>query len=507
MASQSFSAPRDNHLTRKNAWGSFWAYHARMVIDITEAHRALEMGEFFPYFQPLVELRTGQLTGFEVLARWKHADAGMIMPDVFIPLAERDGWIGALTHQIIGKAFTSALSMSSSLQLSVNISPIQLRDHSLPSQIESISWQTGFSLNRVMIEITESALTDNLERARLIAELLKELGCKLALDDFGTGYSSLLHLQSLPFDELKVDRSFVTSMLHQRDSRKIVAAVIGLGQSLGLATVAEGVETQEMAEMLLCLGCDIGQGWLFGKPEPAENLPSALSLPRKGISTSVAFPWKNPSFGSLRGLPAQKLAQLQAVYDWAPVGLGFLDRNLRYINLNRELADIGGHSVDEYLGKTVQEMVPGLYPKFEPYILRALNGEPMVGLEVNHPATDGKIGKTFLASYQPALDESGEVVGVSVAVLDFTARKQAEEGLQQYERVVEGLEEMIVVVDRDYRYVLANRAFLDNRSTTKDQLIGSLVSDFLGQKTFEILVKSRLDECFKGSVVKYEMKS
>lgn len=497
---------RRNHPALKNVGGSFWAYHARMVINITEAHRALDEGEFFPCFQPLVELRTGHLTGFEVLARWKHA-GGMIMPDVFIPLAERDGWIDALTHQIMLQAFTSALSMPSSLQLSVNISPIQLRDSSLPAQIESVCKRTGFSLKRLIVEITESALTDNLQQARLIANELKELGCKLALDDFGTGYSSLLHLQSLPFDELKVDRSFVTSMTLQRDCRKIVAAVIGLGQSLGLTTVAEGVETQEKAEMLLWLGCDIGQGWLFGKPEPAENLSSALAEPRHGISTSIAFPWKNTHFSSLQGLPALKLAQLQAVYDGAPVGLGYLDRDLRYVNLNRQLAELGESTIEEHLGRTVQEMVPDLFPRFEPYIRRALQGEAITGLEINAPATETRSAKTSLVSYQPVLDEGGEVVGVSVAVLDFTARKQAEESLHQYERVVEGLEEMIVVVDRDYRYVLANRAFLDNRATTKDQLLGSLVSDYLSKETFENLVKAKLDECFKGSVVKYEMKS
>src|SRR5580658_8687832 len=478
-----------------------------MVINSTEAHRALDEGEFFPYFQPLVELRTGHLTGFEVLARWKHADAGMIMPEAFIPLAEKDGWIGALTHQMMRKAFTSALSLPSSLQLSINISPIQLRDPSLPSQIEHVSKLTGFPLNRLMVEITESALNDNLEQARLIAEELKELGCKLALDDFGTGYSSLLHLQSLPFDELKVDRSFVTSMVWQRGSRKIVAAVVGLGQSLGLTTVAEGVETQEKAEMLMWLGCDIGQGWLFGKPEPAESLSSAVAVPRKGISTSIAFPWKNTPFSSLQGLPAHKLAQLQAVYDGAPVGLGFLDRNLRYVSLNRQLAEMGGSTIEEHLGRTVQEMVPNLYPKFESYLRSAMQGEAITGLEINVPATETSSARTSLVSYQPAHDESGEVVGVSVAVLDFTARKQAEESLQQYERVVEGLEEMILVVDRDYRCVLANRAYLDNRSATKDQLIGSLVSDLLGKESFDTLVKGKLDECFMGSVVKYEMKS
>lgn len=476
-----------------------------MAIDLADVNRGLEDGEFLPYFQPQVQLRSGELTGFEVLARWNHAIKGLIPPDDFIPLAERDGWIHAMTSQILKKAFSSALSLPGGLQLSVNISPIQLRDRSLTKQFEEVAKQTGFSLDRVMVEITESALTDNPAQARLTAEELKELGCKLTLDDFGTGYSSLLHLQSLPFDELKVDKGFVSTMLDKRDSRKIVAAVVGLGQSLGLTTVAEGVESLEQAEMLLWLGCDTGQGWLFGRPQPAENLPTVVNAPRQKIATGIAFPWKNLSVGSMEGLPAQKLAQLQAIYDGAPVGLGFLDRNLRHVNLNRQLAEMGGHSVEEYLGRTAQEMVPDLYAKFEPYINRALQGEAIAGFEINMPATSASGARTYLVSYQPARDEAGEVVGVSVAALDFTARKQAEEQLQRYERVVEGLEEMIVVIDREYRYVLANRSFLDYRSTTREKLLGRTVSDALGKEIFEDLVKGKLDECFAGKVVNYEL--
>jgi PAS domain S-box-containing protein len=476
-----------------------------MAIDLVNVNRALEMGEFLPYFQPQVQLRSGKLTGFEVLARWNHAVKGLIPPDDFIPLAERDGWIHALTSQILEKAFRSALSLPRALQLSVNISPIQLRDRTLARQFDDIARLTGFSLERVMVEITESAMTDNPAQARMTAEELKELGCKLTLDDFGTGYSSLRHLQSLPFDELKVDKSFVFTMVEKRDSRKIVAAVVGLGQSLGLTTVAEGVETAEQAEMLLWLGCDTGQGWLFGRPQPAENLSAALSAPRQKIATGIAFAWKNLSIGSMEGLPAQRLAQLQAVYDGAPVGLGFLDRGLRYVNLNRQLAEMGGRSIEEYLGRTVQEMVPDLYLKFELYLRRALQGEAIAGFEINMPATEASGARTYLVSYQPARDEAGEVVGVSVAALDFTARKQAEEQLQRYERVVEGLEEMIVVINREYRYVLANRSFLDYRATTREKLLGSLISDSLDREVFEGVVKRKLDECFAGKIVNYEL--
>ena len=148
-----------------------------MAIDLAEINRALENGEFLPYFQPQVQLRSGKLTGFEVLARWNHATKGIIPPDDFIPLAERDGWIHALTSQIMEKAFRSALQLPGALQLSVNISPIQLRDRSLAKRFEEVARLTGFLLERVMVEITESAMTDNPAQARLTAEELKELGC------------------------------------------------------------------------------------------------------------------------------------------------------------------------------------------------------------------------------------------------------------------------------------------------------------------------------------------
>ena len=212
--------------------------------DATALQGALDRDEFFPVFQPIVELRTGRLTGFELLARWRHAT-----PDEFIPWIEASGLSSRLTQTLLGKAFSSIPLLQSSLHLSCNLSPIQLQNCEIPALIASCAEQGKFPLDRLTLEVTESALLKDLPRANAIAHELKQLGCRLALDDFGTGYSSLLHLQSLPFDKLKVDRSFVSSMTEVRESRKIVAAVVGLGQSLGLTTVAEGIETPAEASM------------------------------------------------------------------------------------------------------------------------------------------------------------------------------------------------------------------------------------------------------------------
>jgi PAS domain S-box-containing protein len=400
-----------------------------MSIGIMDAHRGLQNGEFVPYFQPLIIIRTGQLAGFEMLARWNHPTAGVIAPDDFIPLAERDGWIGELTQALLRKGFAAAASLHQPLTIALNISPVLLHDGKLPEQIRSAAELTGFSLNCLVVEITESALTSDMEHAGIIARQLKAMGCGLALDDFGKGYSSLLHLQSLPFDKIKIDRSFVSSMTERRESRKIVGAVVGLGQSLGLTTIAEGVETLEQDEMLLWLGCDLAQGWLYGRPVPAEELLDVVSaarqraVPRRELE-SIPHRLSSSKFDSP---PAQRLAQLQAVYDGAPVGLAFLDCNLRYVTLNRRLAEMNGFSMEEHLGRTVAEMIPELWPTVEPYIRSALKGVAISDVEVVKPRSGPNGGKTILLSYQPARDEAGEVVGVSVSMVDITAFKQAQE--------------------------------------------------------------------------------
>lgn len=405
-----------------------------MVFAEADFPRAFEDDEFFPVFQPLVELRTGQLAGFEILARWNHRELGLIAPDEFIPELERSGLISRLTQTMLAKAFASPAIVNSSLTLAANISPDQLLGSDLPERLAEVAEQAGFALERLTIEITESALVDDLQRAKAVADWLKALGCKLALDDFGTGYSSLKHLNALPFDELKVDRSFVSSMTEKRESRKIVASVIGLGHSLGLMTVAEGVETQEQANMLLLLGCDFGQGWLHGMPVSAHELPHTVAeLQKKGSSAIPLSMEQNPIL-SLEALPAQRLAQLQAIYDGAPVGLCFLDRKMRYVSLNKQLTQMNGVPAAAHLGRTVAQVIPHVFPRVEPFIRRALEGEPVSGVEIKRlRADEDGDERTLMGSYQPARDEAGEVVGVVVALMDVTSRKRTEDALKESE--------------------------------------------------------------------------
>lgn len=402
----------------------------------TDLRRALDADEIVPYFQPIVELRTGILTGFEALARWRHPIQGPVSPDIFIPLAEENGLIGMLTRNLLRRVFTVAASLPEELSVSFNISPLQFGDRTLSQQIRSAAQVARFSLKRLVLEITESALISNIEQAQSVARELKDLGVSLALDDFGTGYSSLRHLQALPFDELKIDASFVREMSETKESRKIVAAIIGLGHSLSLTTVAEGIETKGQADMLLRLGCDVGQGWLYGPPVPPGDLASFLSTQSlsPSSSTSTAKKSDSDSLPNLEAMPAQRLAQLQAIYEGAPVGLCFLDRNLRYVSINKQLALMNEVSIADHLGRTVSDVIPELSLQIEPYLRRVLQGETFTDLEFNSPRKNAEgVNITMFVAYLPVFDESNEVVGVSAAVLDITSRKLIEKALRESE--------------------------------------------------------------------------
>ena len=287
-------------------------------------------------------------------------------------------------------------------------------------------------MQQVKIEITETALLNDLERPKKIACELKEMGCRLSLDDFGTGASSLRHLHALPLDELKVDRSFVATMTQKRESRKIVAAVVGLGQSLGLTTVAEGIETEEQAAIMLRLGCARGQGWLYGRPVAAGQLPQVIKSIQDEPHASPTLLWQNNfEVSSLEAQPTLRLAQLRAIYDGAPVGLCFLDKQLRYVNLNERLARMNGQPVAAHLGRTVKEMMPNGFQRYEPFLFRALRGEAIGAVRLARPShIPGEPDRIVLASYQPVWDEADEVIGVSVAIVDITEHLGAVEPAQ-----------------------------------------------------------------------------
>jgi diguanylate cyclase (GGDEF)-like protein len=239
----------------------------------------LEHGQFEPYFEPQVDLATGAIVGFEVLARWNHPLSGIIAPDMFIPVAEEIGLIGRLSEQVIGEALREAAAWDARIKISVNISPSQLADGWLAQRIVRMLAETAFPAERLVVEVTESSLFADLDLARSIVTSLKNQGIRLALDDFGTGFSSLSHLRSLPFDIIKIDRSFVTNINARRESLAIVRAVTTLAGALSVPVCVEGIENEATFQTVVRLGCAIGQGWYFGKPMTAEQARDLLLAP------------------------------------------------------------------------------------------------------------------------------------------------------------------------------------------------------------------------------------
>jgi PAS domain S-box-containing protein len=448
-----------------------------MLVDALTVRRAIEKEELYPCFQPLVEIRTGRLTGLEVLARWLHPEHGLILPDNFIAVAEAEGLIGELMQRMLNKALPALAALPEYLLVQVNVSPLQLQDPGLPEQVHRAAREFGFETDRLVIEITESALVNNLRAAQQIAGDLKALGCRLSLDDFGTGYSSLSHLQALPFDQLKVERSFVESITTRRESRKIVAAVVGLGHSLGLTTVAEGVQSAAQAEMLLRLGCDIGQGWFYGLPVEAHQLAALVAEAPKTLSPEPASAQSDWIVSSAEALPAQRLAQLQAIYNGAPVGLCFLDRNLRYISLNKRFADLIGAPISFLIGRRAKELTTEIYPNIEPYLLRVLQGEAISDVEGVLPSgTPGEPNRTLLLNYQPTVDEGGEVIGVSIAAVDITNRKIVENALHEsedhYRNMVELNPHIPWILDREGNVVDYSSRWEKLTGRTKAETLG-----------------------------------
>ncbi len=241
---------------------------------------AIPRGEIVPYFEQQIDLTTGKLSGFEVLARWEHPMRGLIPPDRFIPIAEETGLIAELSMTIMRQAFLAARDWDAGLTLSVNISPLQLRDPWVAQKIIKLLTETGFPAHRLEIEITETALFENLALAQSIAGSIKNQGISLALDDFGTGYSSLAHLRALPFDRIKIDRGFVSSINENAESAAIVNAINRLGESLNLPITAEGIEDAAIEQRLQMMGCSRGQGYYYGRPLSIANTRRLLAEKR-----------------------------------------------------------------------------------------------------------------------------------------------------------------------------------------------------------------------------------
>lgn len=242
---------------------------------LSEMRSAMERDEFRLRVQPKISLNTGQVVGFEALARWEHPERGFLFPNEFIAFAEQTGFIRTLTRWVLDQSAALCQQLAATgidLKVSVNLSTRDLLDQDLPLKFREILARHQLAPSSFCLEITESAIMDDPVRAQQTLERLHAMGFSLSIDDFGTGYSSLAYLKRLPVDELKIDKSFVLNMEHDMDDTKIVRSTIDLGHNLGLRVVAEGIESEAAWHLLAALGCDQGQGHFMGRPIPGDQL-------------------------------------------------------------------------------------------------------------------------------------------------------------------------------------------------------------------------------------------
>jgi diguanylate cyclase (GGDEF)-like protein len=260
---------------------------ARRALEL-DLRKALENGEFEIYYQPLVNLESERICGFEALLRWHHPERGLIPPGDFIPLAEETALIVLIGEWVLRQACEEAAKWPQDIDLAVNLSPVQFKSPHLCQLVMNALASSGLQARRLELEITESVLLFNSESTLATLHRLRALGVRISMDDFGTGYSSLSYLRSFPFDKIKIDQSFVHDLASNPDSMAIIRAVTGLGASLGMTTTGEGVETQEELDYLKKEGCTEAQGYFYSRPKPAAEVHAMLARQQAVHSKAVA---------------------------------------------------------------------------------------------------------------------------------------------------------------------------------------------------------------------------
>lgn len=373
-----------------------------------------------PYFQPIVDIGTGELRGFEVLARWLDPDQTAIGPDVFIPLARAHDLLAELTLSIVWDACTVAAEWPGNFYVAFNLPPALLQDAAAVDAFISTARSTGFPLHRIRVEMTEVEVVENEAAAEFSIAQLGQLGIKTMLDDFGTGYSSLVRLQRFSFEKIKIEGSFIRSLESDEASRKIVSAIVGLGKSLGATVVAESVENRFQLEFLAGIGCDAYQGWLLAPAMDAAQTTAWLADYRPA----------RLRLESPRLSPYQRQYQLETLYEHSPVGLAFIGPDLHFVAANARFCAMHVLPHAEIVGHHFTEVVPaGLQPLAAKLIMQGVYAGISDVREIRMPGRR----QTFLFSHDSVTDAGGVVLGLSVVCIDVTEAKQYEQALQAYE--------------------------------------------------------------------------
>lgn len=281
---------------KANGRGDWEMFEPGMDAQLHERHslardlrHAVGRGELRLFIQPLVDVASETMTGYEALLRWQHPERGMITPDNFIPIAEETGLIVPIGEWVVRSALAEAAQWSGNETIAINLSPVQIESPGLMPMVINALAESGIDPARVEFEITEGVLLSNSEANLEVLKRLQSLGVKIALDDFGTGYASLNYLLTFPFDKIKIDRQFISELATREESRAIVSAVIALANQLGMCTLAEGVEERVQLDQLREDGCRMVQGWLFGKALPSEEYhPRPVRPVQRGRPARVA---------------------------------------------------------------------------------------------------------------------------------------------------------------------------------------------------------------------------
>ena len=394
--------------------------------------RSIECEAVWPGFQPIVDMCAGRIAGFEILARWTDPQEGDISPAEFIPRLEYHGLVDLLSDTLILRACGIAKTWPDDCFLAFNISPAQLGRSELAGHLATLSSRAGFPIDRLHLEVTEGALVADVEKSEEVLRELNALGMNVAIDDFGTGYSSLARLESFPFSKLKIDRRFVSAIDTDARKRRIVASVLGLGQSLGMSVVAEGVERRQEEATLLALGCRLGQGWLYGKAVRAEEACKLVAA--RGIATSLA--------PILDSSPFQRLHQLSAFYRAAPVGLCFVDRQFRYIDVNDRFAALHGCTSEEMLGRKIHDVMDEQTAnQVEKVLLTTLTADSEVQNRYHMAGRDVLIFNARVTEMRTETDPNS-VIGFTAVSVDITENIQAQRMLAERESSFRQLLEM-----------------------------------------------------------------
>jgi diguanylate cyclase (GGDEF)-like protein/PAS domain S-box-containing protein len=284
------------HAVKQTGRGKWEMFEPEMDAQLHERHtlardlrHAVGRGELRLFVQPLVDIASETMTGYEALLRWQHPTRGLVPPDTFIPIAEETGLIVPIGEWVIRTALAEAAQWTNGETIAINLSPVQIESPGLLPMVVNALGESGIDPARVEFEITEGVLLNNCEANLEVLQILQSFGVKIALDDFGTGYASLNYLLTFPFDKIKIDRSFIAELSTREESRAIVGAVIALANQLGMCTLAEGVEEREQLDQLREDGCVMVQGWLFGKALPSEEYHPRPAQPvRRGRPVSLA---------------------------------------------------------------------------------------------------------------------------------------------------------------------------------------------------------------------------